>query len=102
MLTKAALAATALVCSAAGGAELQPYRVTVVEQIRHDITVEANADYSARTIALLEARRTSTFDNPAWRPSPPAVFAHTHEVGDFSVVNVEPLFQLDASEVAAP
>lgn len=102
MLTKATIAAMTIFCSTAGGAELQPYRVTVVEQIRHDITVEASGDYGARTVALLEARRTSRSNDPAWKPSPPGVFAHSREVDDFSAVKVEPLFRLDGPEVAAP
>jgi hypothetical protein len=65
MLTKAALAAMATFWSPAGASELQSYTITVLEQIRYDITVEANEESAARTIALLEARRTSRFGNPA-------------------------------------
>jgi hypothetical protein len=101
-LTKATLAALATFWAPAGAAELQSYTVTVLEQIRYNITVEANEESAARTLALLEARRTSRFAKPAWRPSPPAVLARTREADDFAVIKVEPLFRLDAHEVAAP
>jgi hypothetical protein len=102
MLTKATLAAMATFWSPAGAAELQSYTVTVLEQIRYDITVKANEEYAARTLALLEARRTSRLGNPAWKPAPPAILAHTCEADDFAVIKVEPLFRLNAQEVAAP
>ena len=44
MLTTATLAATATFWSPAGAAELQSYRVTVLEQTRYDITLDANED----------------------------------------------------------
>jgi hypothetical protein len=56
MLTKATLIAMAAFWSPAGAAELQSYRVTVLEQTRYDITVDANEESAARTLALLEAR----------------------------------------------
>ena len=102
MLTTATLAATATFWSPAGAAELQSYRVTVLEQTRYDITVDANEESAARTLALLEARRTSRFGNPAWKPSPPAILAHAREADDFAVIKVEPLFRLGTQEVAAP
>jgi hypothetical protein len=73
-----------------------------LEQIRYDITVEANEESTARTIALLEARRTSRLGNPAWKPSPSAILARAGEADGFAVIKVEPLFRLDAQEVAAP
>ena len=102
MLTKATLIAMAAFWSPAGAAELQSYRVTVLEQTRYDITVDANEESAARTLALLEARRTSRFGNPAWKPSPPAILAHAREVDDFDVIKVEPLFRLGPQQVAAP
>ena len=101
MLIKATLVAMAAFWPPAGAAELQSYTVTVLEQIRYDITVDANEESAARTIALLEARRTSRSGDPAWKPSPPAVLAHAREAGDFAVIKVKPLFQLDAPEVVA-
>ena len=76
MLTKATLAAMATFWAPAGTAELQSYTVTVLEQIRYDITVDANEESAARTLALLEARRTSRLGSPAWKPSPSAILAH--------------------------
>ena len=102
MLTTAALAAMATFWSPARAAELQSYTVTVLEQIRYDITVDANEESAARTLALLEARRTSRFGNPAWKPSPAAILAHTREADDFAVIEVEPLFRLGTQEAAAP
>jgi hypothetical protein len=99
--TMATLAAMATVCTPAPSAESQPYTVTVLEQIRYDITVEANEESAARTIALLEARRTSRFGSPAWEPSPPTVVALARESEDFAAIKVEPLFQLAAPKVAA-
>jgi hypothetical protein len=72
--------------------ELQPkYKVTVMEQVRHEITVKADMEYAARTVALLEARRTSGSPNPGWKPSPPSVLAHEREADDFAVIGIEPL-----------
>src|SRR3984885_15684328 len=88
MLTAAALAAMAAFWAPAGAAELQSYRVTVLEQTRYDITVQANEESAARTLALLEARRTSRFGNPAWKPSPSAILAHAREADDFAGIKV--------------
>jgi hypothetical protein len=67
MLAKATLAAAIpIFCSPAVCDELRSYTVTVMEQVRHDITVEASQDYAARTEALLEARRTSGSGKPWW------------------------------------
>jgi hypothetical protein len=101
MLIKATLAAMVTFWPPAGAAELRSYTVTVLEKIRYDITVEANQESAARTIALLEARRTSRFGDPAWKPSPQAVLEDAREVGDFAVIMVEPLFRLNAPEVVA-
>jgi hypothetical protein len=75
----------------------------VLEQIHHEITVEAAAEYAARTEdALLEARRTSGSGKPWWEPSPPSVLAHAREAGGSAgVMKVEPLFQRDAQKVEA-
>ena len=101
ILTTAALAAMTTFWAPAGAAELQSYRVTVLEQTRYDITVQANEESAARTLALLEARRTSRFGNPAWNPSPPAILAHSREADGFAVSKVEPLFPLAAPTIAA-
>jgi hypothetical protein len=87
----AAIAASFL--SPAVSDELRPlkYKVTVLEQVHHKITVEADEERAARTVALLEARRTSGSPNPAWRPSLPSVLAHVHEANDFAVIDIEPL-----------
>jgi hypothetical protein len=50
MLTKATLAAMATFWAPADAAELQSYTVTVLEQIRYDITVDANEESAARTL----------------------------------------------------
>jgi hypothetical protein len=100
-LTKATLVVLTASCSPAGSAELQSFAVTVVEQTRYDITVDANEEYAARTGALLEARRTSGSCKPWWEPSPPTVISQAREAGDFAVVKVEPLFRLDARAVVA-
>jgi len=77
--------------SPAVSGELRPkYTVTVLEQVRHEITVEADGEYAARTVALLEARRTSGSPNPWWTPSPTPVLAHMRDADDFSVIDVEP------------
>ena len=87
----AAIAAT--VWSPAISDELRPinYKVTVMEQVRHEITVKADKEYAARAVALLEARRTSGSPNPGWKPSPATVLAHVHEADDFAVIGIEPL-----------
>jgi hypothetical protein len=61
------------------------------EQIRHEITVEANEDYAARADALLEARRTSGSGKPWWGPSPPTVLAHARQADAFAVIDIEPV-----------
>jgi len=73
--------------------QLRPikFKVAVLEQVRHEITVEADDERAAQAIALLEARRTSGSPNPAWSPSPPTVLAHVHEANDFDVLSIEPL-----------
>jgi hypothetical protein len=92
MLVKATLAAAiSSFCSPACCDELRPYTVTVMEQIRHEITIEANEDYAARTDALLEARRTSGSGKPWWEPSPPSVLAHARQSGGFAVIAIEPV-----------
>jgi hypothetical protein len=101
LTTPATLAAMATFWAPAGAAELQSYTITVLEQIRYDITVDANEESAARTLALLEARRTSRFGDPAWKPASPAILAHAREA-DFAVIKVEPLFRLNAQEAAAP
>jgi hypothetical protein len=78
MLTTAMLAAMATFWSPARAAELQSYKVTVLQQTRYDITVDA------------------------WKPSPPAILAHAREADVFAVIKVEPLFRLGTQEVAAP
>lgn len=87
----AAIAAT--VWSPAISDELRPinYKVTVMEQVRHEITVKADKEYAVRAVALLEARRTSGSPNPLWKPSPKSVLAHVHEADDFAVIGIEPL-----------
>ena len=92
MLVKATLsAAISVICSPAICDELRSYTVTVMEQIRHEITVEANEDYAARADALLEARRTSGSGKPWWGPSPPTVLAHARQAGGFAVIDIEPV-----------
>lgn len=77
--------------SPAVSVELRQYKVTVIEQVRHEITVKAAKKYAAGAVALLEARRTSGSPNPAWKPSPPTVLARVHEANDFAVIDIEPL-----------
>ena len=77
--------------SPAVSVESRQYKVTVIEQVRHEITVKAAKTYAAGAVALLEARRTSGSPNPAWEPSPPTVLAHVHEANDFAVIDIEPL-----------
>jgi hypothetical protein len=89
----AAAAIPATFWSPAVSNELRPmkYTVTVLEQVHHKITVDADEECAARTAALLEARRTSGSSNPAWKPSPPAVLAHVHEAKGFAVIDIQPL-----------
>jgi hypothetical protein len=91
MLIKATLA-TALfaLCSPAICDELRPYTVTVMEQIRHQITVVAAEESAARADALLETRRTSGSGKPSWGPSPSSVLAHERQSDSFAVIAIEP------------
>jgi hypothetical protein len=102
----AAIAATiaATFWSPAVSDELQPieYKVTVLEQVRHEITIKADKEYAARTVALLEARRTSGSPNPGWKPSPPSVLARVHEADDFAVIGIEPLPSPATPETSGP
>jgi hypothetical protein len=92
MLAKATLATvTAMSCCSAVGDELRSYTVIVMEQTRHEITVEATEAYAARTDALLEARRTSGSGKPWWEPAPPSVLAHARQTGGFAVIAVAPV-----------
>jgi hypothetical protein len=92
MLVKTALAIvistiwTPAICD-----ELRAYTVTVMEQVRHEITVEAVEEYAARNDALLEARRTSGPGKPWWGPSPPIVLAHARQAGGFAVIDIKPV-----------
>jgi hypothetical protein len=90
MLMKATLtAAISTFCSPAICDELRSYTVTVLEQIRHEITVVAAEESSARAAALLETRRTSGLGKPWWAPSPPSVSAHVRQAGGFAVIAIE-------------
>ena len=92
MLVKATLAAAITIFwSPAICSELRSYKVSVIEQVRHDITVEATEEYAARTDALLEARRTSGTGKPFWEPSPPTVTAHARQADGFAVIAIEPV-----------
>jgi hypothetical protein len=91
MLAKAALATViGTIWSPAICDELRSYTVTVMEQVRHEITVEASEEYAARADALLEARRTSGSGKPWWEPSPSTVLAHARQAGGFAVVEIKP------------
>jgi hypothetical protein len=87
----AAIAATFWSPAVSDELQQMKYKVTVMEQVRHEITVKADKEYAARMVALLEARRTSGSPNPGWKPSPPSVLAHEREADDFSVIGIEPL-----------
>ena len=92
MLIKATLAAAiSSICSPATCDELRAYTVTVMEQIRHEITVVATEESAARADALLETRRTSGSGKPWWEPSPPSVFAHTRQSGGLAVISINPM-----------
>jgi hypothetical protein len=92
MLMKATFAAAiSTFCSPAICNELRSYTVTVTEQIRHEITVVAAEESSARADALLETRRTSGSGKPWWEPSPPSVLAHAHQAGGFAVIAIAPV-----------
>jgi hypothetical protein len=89
MLVKATLAAvisifwSPVICN-----ELRSYQVSVMEQVRHEITVEADDEYAARSDALSEARRTSGSGKPWWEPAPPTVSAHTRQASGFAVIDL--------------
>jgi hypothetical protein len=91
MLAKATLAAILIFCSPAIADELRSYKVIVMEQIRHEITVVATEAYAARSDALLEARRTSGSGKPWWEPSPPSVLAHARQADGFVVIDIKPV-----------
>jgi hypothetical protein len=92
MLIRATVAAAiSIFSSPAICHELRSYTVTVMEQIRHEITVEATEEYAARADALLEARRTSGSGTPWWGPSPPTVLAHARQADGFAVIAIEPV-----------
>jgi hypothetical protein len=92
VLIKATLAAViSTFCSPAICDESRAYTVTVIEQIRHEITVFAAEESAARAGALLETRRTSGSGKPWWEPSPPSVLAHAREAGRFAVIAIEPV-----------
>jgi hypothetical protein len=91
MLIKATLAAAlSSLCSPAICDELRTYTVTVMEQIRHEITVVAAEEYAARADALLETRRTSGSGKPWWEPSPSSLLAHARQSDGFAVMAIEP------------
>jgi hypothetical protein len=92
VFTKAALATAIMtVWSPVDAGEHRSYTVTVMEQIRHEITVEATEEYAARSDALLEALRTSGSGKPWWEPSLPSVLAHARRADGFAVINIKPL-----------
>jgi hypothetical protein len=92
VFTKAALAiAIMTVWSPADAGEHRSYTVTVMEQIRHEITVEATEEYAARSDALLEARRTSGSGKPWWEPSSPSVLAHARRADGVAVIDIKPV-----------
>ncbi|MBV9288403.1 MAG: hypothetical protein JO288_11390 [Hyphomicrobiales bacterium] len=91
LLAAAAIAVTLWSPAVSDELPLMKYKVTVLEQVRHEITVKADVERAALAVALLEARRTSGSPNPAWKPSPPTVLAHVREVHDFAVTDIEPL-----------
>jgi hypothetical protein len=91
MLVKAMLAAAIAASSPAVSNDLRSYTVTVMETVRHEITVVAAEEYAARTDALLEVRRTSGPGKPWWEPSPPSVLAHARQSGGLAVIAIEPV-----------
>jgi hypothetical protein len=64
------------------------FKFTIAQQIRHQITVAANSENEARTIALAEARQTSRW--PGWL-APLEILAHKQAPGTFQVTAVERL-----------
>ncbi|MBV9286810.1 MAG: hypothetical protein JO288_03140 [Hyphomicrobiales bacterium] len=98
LLPAAAIVAT--LWSPAVSDELRPikYKVTLLEQVRHEFIIEAHDETAARTFALLEAGRTLGSRIPAWKPRPPTLLAHVHEGTDFAVIDIEPLPSLATPE----
>jgi hypothetical protein len=91
MIVRAALAAIAAgFWSPATSGELKHFTITVLEEVRHEVTIQAESEDAARTIALMEARRTAGSSHPAWGPPPPSVISHVHKANDFSVVAITP------------
>ena len=104
MVAKIALVAAvaAAFWSPAVSDELKPkYKVTVLQRLHREITVEADEERAARTIALLEARRMSRL-SPTWSPSPPSVLAHRLEADDVDVIEVERLPLPATAELSPP
>jgi hypothetical protein len=64
------------------------FKLIIAQQIRHQITVAANSESEARTIALAEARRTSR--RGRWL-APLEILAHEQTPGFFQVTAVERL-----------
>ena len=64
------------------------FKFTIAQQIRHQITVAANSENEARTIALAEARQTSHW--PRWL-APLEILAHEQTPGACQVTAVERL-----------
>jgi hypothetical protein len=64
------------------------FKLIIAQQIRHQITVAANSENEARTIALAEARQTSR-----WRRwlAPLEILAHEQTPGGFQVTAVKRL-----------
>jgi hypothetical protein len=64
------------------------FKFTIAQQIRHRITVAANSENEARTIALAEARQTSR-----WRLwlAPLEILAHEQTRGACQVTAIERL-----------
>jgi len=64
------------------------FKFIIAQQIRHQITVAANSENEARTIALAEARQTSR-----WRRwlAPLEILEHDQTPGSFQVTAVQRL-----------
>ncbi len=62
------------------------FKFTIAQQICHQITVAANSENEARTVALAEARQTSR-----WRLAPLEILAHEQTLGACQVTAVERL-----------
>ena len=101
MIVRAALVAIAAAFwSPAISGEVKRFTVTVLEEVRHEVTVQAGDEQAARTVALIEARRTAGSSHPAWRPAPPSVVSHVHKANDFSVIAIVPA-NLSRGEIGA-